>query len=86
MSASTVDALTLERMGVPAVPMGSELLVNTTGKGTARLQGAPNLPFIALRDMPGNPKPTTPEELRVRVLMAVEEAPRIASILTGGES
>lgn len=76
-----VDAVALERMGVPAAMVGCDTLVNTTGKATARLQGAPNLPFVVLPVGPGAPiQDLSPEELRARVLDAAD---RVVAILTG---
>ncbi|MBW2146078.1 MAG: hypothetical protein JRG73_08135 [Deltaproteobacteria bacterium] len=45
MSASVVDAVTIERRGMPAVAIGIEKLVNTTGRGMARAQGVPDYPI-----------------------------------------
>jgi hypothetical protein len=43
-----LDAITLERRGVPAVPIGVKQLVMTTGKGMARIQGVPDFPIAVL--------------------------------------
>ena len=76
-----VDGVTLERLGVPAAVVACDLLINSTGRATARLQGAPNLPFVSLPVGPGAPiQDLSPEELRARVL---EAAGRVAAILTG---
>lgn len=76
-----VDGVTLERLGVPAAVVACDLLINTTGKVTATLQGAPNLPFVVLPVGPGAPiQDLSPEELRARVM---EAADQVVSILTG---
>jgi hypothetical protein len=48
MSGSVLDAITLERRGVPAAVTGAELFINTTGRGMARIQGVPDFPLIAI--------------------------------------
>jgi hypothetical protein len=78
-----VDGITLERLGVPAAVVACDLLINSTGKATARLQGAPNLPFVVLPVGPGAPiQDLSPEELRARV---IEAADQIAGILLADE-
>lgn len=49
-SASVLDAITMERMGRPAVVVGAERLANTTGRGMARLQGLPDFPIVVLKE------------------------------------
>jgi hypothetical protein len=76
-----VDGVTLERLGVPSAVVACDLLINTTGKVTAKLQGAPDLPFVVLPVGPGAPiQDLSPEELRARV---IEAADQVVSILTG---
>lgn len=48
MSASVVDGITFERSGLPAVVIGIEKLVNTTGRGMARAQGVPDYPIAVV--------------------------------------
>jgi hypothetical protein len=43
-----LDSITLERRGIPAVPIGVQQLVMTTGKGMARIQGVPDFPIAVL--------------------------------------
>ena len=75
--------MTLERLGVPAAVVACDLLINSTGKATARLQGAANLPFVVLPVGPGAPiQDLSPEELRARVM---EAADQVAGILLAGE-
>lgn len=48
MSASVVDAITLERRGTPAALVGVDRLVNTTGRAMARAQGVPDYPMAII--------------------------------------
>ena len=48
MSASVADAITVDRRGMPAVAIGIEKLVNTTGRGMARAQGVPDYPIATV--------------------------------------
>jgi hypothetical protein len=48
MSALAVDAVTLERMGVPVAAIGSDALIRTTGLAMARAHGYPDYPFVAV--------------------------------------
>jgi hypothetical protein len=46
-----LDAITLERRGIPAAAIGVKKLVETTGRGMCRAQGMPDYP-IAVIDHP----------------------------------
>jgi hypothetical protein len=46
-----LDAITLERRGVPSAAVGVKKLVETTGRGMCRAQGVPDYP-IAMVDHP----------------------------------
>jgi hypothetical protein len=46
-----LDAITMERRGVPAAAVGVKKLVETTGRGMCRAQGLPQYP-IAVVDHP----------------------------------
>lgn len=46
-----LDAITMERRGVPAAAVGVKKLVETTGRGMCRAQGMPDYP-IAVVDHP----------------------------------
>ena len=48
MSALAVDAMTLERMGVPVAAIGSDALVRSTGLAMARAHGYPDYPFVSV--------------------------------------
>ncbi len=46
-----LDAITLERRGIPSAAIGVKKLVETTGRGMCRAQGLPDYP-IAVIDHP----------------------------------
>ena len=46
-----LDAITLERRGIPSAAVGVKKLVETTGRGMCRAQGIPDYP-IAVVDHP----------------------------------
>jgi hypothetical protein len=48
MSALAVDAVTLERMGVPVAAIGSDALVRSTGLAMARAHGYSDYPFVTV--------------------------------------
>jgi len=43
-----LDAIVMERRGIPAAMVGAEKLVNTTGRGMAKLQGLPDFPLAVI--------------------------------------
>lgn len=43
-----LDSIVLERLGIPAAMVGAEKLVNTTGRGMAKLQGLPDFPLAVI--------------------------------------
>ena len=43
-----LDAISLERRGVPAAAIGVKKLVETTGRGMCRAQGVPNYPMAVI--------------------------------------
>lgn len=43
-----VDAITLERRGIPAALVAIDRLVDTTGRAMARTQGVPDYPFAII--------------------------------------
>jgi hypothetical protein len=73
MSALAVDALTLERMGIPVAAIGSDALVRSTGIAMARAHGYPNYPFVMV---PHFLEPTF-EVVQQTVEIAVPQAERI---------
>ena len=48
MSALAVDAITLEKTGVPVGAIGTVTLVKTTGRAMARAHGYQDYPFITV--------------------------------------
>ena len=76
-----LDAINLERKGIPAAVVGQDKLINTTGKGMARAQGYPTMSFAVIpysaTDWGGA---ATDAELKEKADTA---APQVARILTG---
>ncbi|RMF94181.1 MAG: hypothetical protein D6736_00550 [Nitrospinota bacterium] len=75
-----LDAVNLERRGIPAAVVGLDKLVQTTGRGMARAQGYPGMRFAvipyATSDWGGAAQE---EELRAKAQAA---APQVERILT----
>ena len=84
MSASVVDAITLERRWVPAVAIGVDKLVNTTGRAMAEVQGAPDYPIVSIpselsaRDLSSSDSVTSDEEIEA---MAKSTAAQVEALL-----
>jgi hypothetical protein len=49
-----LDAITLERRGVPAAAVGVRKLVETTGRGMCRAQGIPDYPIAVIDHATGS--------------------------------
>lgn len=49
-----LDAITLERRGIPAAAVGVEKLVETTGRGMCRAQGLPDYPIASIAHPTGS--------------------------------
>ena len=77
-----LDAITLERRGIPAAPIGVEKLVMTTGRGMARIQGFPDFPIAVIENPTGT---FTGAERDARRFQAIAEsaASQVESILLG---
>jgi hypothetical protein len=43
-----LDAIVLERRGVPSVPVGTDKLVESTGRAMARMHGVPDFPIATI--------------------------------------
>ena len=43
-----LDAISLERRGIPAAAIGVKKLVETTGRGMCRAQGIPDYPMAVI--------------------------------------
>jgi hypothetical protein len=76
-----LDAINLERKGIPAAVIGQDKLINTTGKGMARAQGYPTMNFAVIpysaTEWGGA---ATDAEIKERADTAV---PQVERILTG---
>jgi hypothetical protein len=76
-----LDAINLERKGIPAAVVGQDKLINTTGRGMARAQGYPGMSFAVIpysaTDWGGA---ATDAEVQERAETA---APQVVRILTG---
>ena len=73
-----LDAITIEKRGLPAVVIGTDRLVNTTGRGMARAHGAPDFPFAVIEHPLENCK-----ELSELVEKARVAATQVEAILLG---
>ena len=71
----------MEKAGIPAVSIGVEKLVKTTGRGMARAQGIPDYP-IAVISHPMGPLADLKDDHDVQVL-AMAAAPQVEAILIG---
>lgn len=49
-----LDAITLERRGIPAAAVGVKKLVETTGRGMCRAQGIPEYPIATIDHATGS--------------------------------
>ena len=76
-----LDAIALERRGIPAVPIGVQQLVFTTGKGMARIQGAPDFPIAVVTHLMGALESI--EDPKVIEEMADQAIPQVENILLG---
>lgn len=78
-----LDAITVERRGLPAAMVGAEKLVRTTGRGMAKLQGLPDFPLAIIHGV-GLLEGIRTDEDRRRV--AVEIATQVENILLSGRA
>jgi hypothetical protein len=76
-----LDAITLERRGIPAVPIGVKQLVMTTGKGMARIQGVPDFPIAVLTHAMGALESI--DDPKVIEDLANQAIPQVENILLG---
>ena len=79
-----VDAVTLERRGIPVAMIGIESLVNTTGRGMARAQGVPDYPMAIVPHELGTLEDLRNEEEVANIARSVVD--QVETILTGRES
>ena len=76
-----LDAITLERRGIPAVPIGVQQLVVTTGRGMARIQGVPDFPIAVLKHPMGALESI--DDPKVIEELANQAIPQVENILLG---
>lgn len=82
MSANVLDAIMMERRGVPATAVGTERLAETTGRGMARFHGVPRFPIAIIRSHPVRLEGVTkPED---RKSLVDEFYPQVVEALTIG--
>ena len=76
-----LDAISLERRGVPAAAIGVKKLVETTGRGMCRAQGVPDYP-MAVIDHPTGSLASLNDSAAIS-RFAVEIAEQVERILIG---
>ncbi len=76
-----LDAITMERRGLPAAAVGAEKLVMTTGRGMARIQGVPDFPIAIIHGRGRLESVSDPAEIQA---VAEEVASQVESILLRG--
>jgi hypothetical protein len=77
-----LDAITLERRGIPAAAIGVKKLVETTGRGMCRAQGMPDYPIAVIDHPTGSLASLKDRETISRY--AAQVADEVARILTTG--
>ncbi len=75
-----LDAITLERRGIPAACIGVDKLVETTGRGMCRAQGLPDYPIATISHPTGSLASVNDAETLSR--FAARIADQVAKILT----
>ncbi len=83
-SASVLDAITMERRGIPAAMTGAERLVRTTGRGMAKLQGMPDFPLAIIHGIGQMEGIHSDTEKSTILAFAAELAPQVEEILLKG--
>jgi hypothetical protein len=78
-----LDAITMERRGLPAACVGVEKLVDTTGRGMCRAQGLPSFP-IAKIDYHAGSLASLKDDAQLGA-WGIRIADQIEQILTRGE-
>jgi len=77
-----LDAITLERRGVPAAAVGVRKLVETTGRGMCRAQGIPDYPIATIDHATGSL--ASLNDVATASRFAAEVADQVDRILTTG--
>ena len=82
MSALAVDAISLEKMGVPVAAIGSEAFVRTTGRGMCRAHGYPDYPLVTVHCAIGDSNVEGQIQTADQVRQAIDEAlPQVEKLL-----
>ncbi len=79
-----LDAITLERRGIPAAAVGVDKLVETTGRGMCRAQGIPDYPIASISHPTGSLASVKDAETLTRY--AAQIADQVQRILTSGSA
>ena len=79
-----LDAITMERRGVPAAAVGVKKLVETTGRGMCRAQGMPDYPIAVVDHPTGSLASVTDAQTLSRYAALV--ADQVERILTTGKA
>lgn len=74
------DAIFLEQRGIPSVPVGTETMMTSVGKGMARALGYSDFPGVVIPKSLVDGARYYPLELKVK--WAKHVAPQIVKILT----
>ena len=77
-----LDAITLERRGIPAAAVGVQKLVETTGRGMCRAQGLPEYPIATVAHETGSLASVNDAETLSRYAAVI--ADQVERILTTG--
>ncbi len=77
-----LDALVMEKAGIPAAAIGVDKLVQTTGRGMARAQGIPDYPIAVI----SHPMGTLADlkDIQQANELAAAAASQVEAILIGG--
>ena len=78
-----LDAVNLEKRGIPAAVVGLDKLVNTTGRGMARALGYPSLRMATIPYSAHDWGGSADESEHIR--KAEVAAPQVEEILTAGD-
>jgi predicted dienelactone hydrolase len=79
-----LDAIALERRGIPAAAVGVDKLVETTGRGMCRAQGLPDYPIAVISHPTGSL--ASVQDAGTLDKYAAQVAEQVARILTGARS
>lgn len=73
-----LDAIVIERRGIPAVPVGTDKLVETTGRAMAQMHGVPKFPIATIPWARGNmDNISSADDVRVLAKLALRQVEEI---------